>query len=135
MVALPPDNTPQQTGEHQVPHDYPPRNGRVLWCYAKKWGPIFALIVGGGAAWQTIRSCALVGAGVVGVQTIEQAKGMEAELGSKRIAEHTWNRDEHDAIRRDVATLKEKIEATEVNTSTIMKGMPPSWKRRARNNP
>jgi hypothetical protein len=116
--TLPPEHTPRpSTGEHPVQ----PENGeKLFWCYLNKWGKIAALIVVSGAAGGWLRSCVVTGAGVVGLQTVEEAEIFEIK-----------NVEAHNNMWEAIGKLETQAKEAVDNTNTIIKGMPRSWRNRA----
>jgi hypothetical protein len=123
--TLPPEHTPAPvTGEHPASQ----QNGeKLFWCYVKKWGPILMLLAAGGGIWQTIRSCTIVSAGIVGLQTTADADEFEAK--TETAAEK--NVEAHNNMWEAIGDLEAQSKEAVDNTNMILKGMPPSWKRRA----
>jgi D-arabinose 1-dehydrogenase-like Zn-dependent alcohol dehydrogenase len=118
MTNLP----PEITGEQRIPSgEYAPpqRNGGLLACLAKKWGPYIVMLAAGGAAVQAFRSCIVVGADVVGIQTTEKAE-KHAEK----------NVESHNIIWKSIEKIEAQSQEAADNSATIIKAMPPSWKRR-----
>jgi hypothetical protein len=86
-------------------------------------------LIAGGGAWQAIRSCIPVAAGVVGLQTTEETD--IAELENVKAHNSLWQ-----AVGRIEVQSQDAAEQSQEaadNTAKIIEAMPKSWKNRIKN--
>lgn len=103
----------RNTGEQE------PQNGRIIWGYVKKWGLLIGLIVGGGAAWQTVRSCTVAGADAMGLQTKEAAEKTQLK-----------NIESHNLMWKAIERVEKQTQEAADYSRKSYEALPEKWKRR-----